>query len=103
MYMESCHRIQIHMQCFLTSDGYRIVHLLSIEKRNTKKRLSQEQDKDDAGQQPEVTETVVTPPVMEGPGLPLEVPLIQPKTEPEEQESKWTNSYKMMFTFSSFL
>ncbi|XP_036936791.1 lethal(3)malignant brain tumor-like protein 2 isoform X2 [Acanthopagrus latus] len=58
-------------------------------KKNAKKRLSQEQAKDDAGQQSEATE-------MDGPrgperqSLPPEVPpkapLIEPKPEPEEQE-----------------
>ncbi|XP_030257077.1 lethal(3)malignant brain tumor-like protein 2 isoform X1 [Sparus aurata] len=52
-------------------------------KKNAKKRLSQEQAKDDAGQQPEATET-------DGPHgperLPPKMPFIEPKPEPEEQE-----------------
>ncbi|XP_040885534.1 lethal(3)malignant brain tumor-like protein 2 [Toxotes jaculatrix] len=55
------------------------------KKKNAKKRLSDEQTKDDAGNQPEVTGTKSpTEPV--DPSLPPQVPLIQPKTEPEEQE-----------------
>lgn len=73
--------------------------LLSIEKKNAKKRLSDEQAKDDAGQQPEVTDNKSPPGVVDL-SLPPKVPLI--KTEPEEQESKWTNSYYMLFTFSHF-
>ncbi|XP_051273748.1 lethal(3)malignant brain tumor-like protein 2 isoform X2 [Dicentrarchus labrax] len=55
------------------------------KKRGAKKRLSQDQAKDDAGQQPEVTDND-SPPRLEGPSLPPKVPLMQPKTEPEEQE-----------------
>ncbi|KAI3365530.1 hypothetical protein L3Q82_010615, partial [Scortum barcoo] len=55
------------------------------KKRNAKKRLSQEQGKDDAGQQPEVIGTD-GPEEPEGLGLRPKVPLIQPKPEPEEQE-----------------
>ncbi|XP_070782838.1 lethal(3)malignant brain tumor-like protein 2 [Enoplosus armatus] len=51
------------------------------KKRNVKKRLSQDQAKDDADQQPEDS-----PPGQEGGNLPPKMPLIQPKTEPEEQE-----------------
>lgn len=107
MYMESFFFLpqnQIHIYCFLTSDCYRTLttpHLLSIGKKNAKKRLSQDQAKDDAGQQPEVTGTD-SPPGLGGLSLPQKVPLIQPKTEPEEQESKWTNSYNMWFSFSHF-
>lgn len=67
-----------------------------IEKRNAKKRLSQEQAQDDAGQQPEVTDTD-GPPGLEGLSLPSKVPLIELKTEPEEQESKWSNSCCSLF------
>ncbi|KAM9336721.1 lethal(3)malignant brain tumor-like protein 2 [Symphorus nematophorus] len=55
------------------------------KKKHGKKRLSQEQAKDDAGPQPEDVDTD-GPPVPEVPSLPPKVPLIQPKTEPEEQE-----------------
>ncbi|KAE8284489.1 Lethal(3)malignant brain tumor-like protein 2 [Larimichthys crocea] len=55
------------------------------KKRGAKKRLSQEHGEVDAGQQPEVINKD-GPPVTEGPSQPPKVPLIQPKTEPEEQE-----------------
>ncbi|XP_078134807.1 lethal(3)malignant brain tumor-like protein 2 isoform X3 [Sander vitreus] len=54
-------------------------------KKNAKKRLSQDQAKDDAGQQPEATGTN-GPAGLEGLSLAPKVPLIQPKTEPEEHE-----------------
>ncbi|XP_035853108.1 lethal(3)malignant brain tumor-like protein 2 isoform X1 [Sander lucioperca] len=54
-------------------------------KKNAKKRLSQDQAKDDAGQQPEATGTN-GPPGLEGLSLAPKGPLIQPKTEPEEHE-----------------
>ncbi|XP_039990968.1 lethal(3)malignant brain tumor-like protein 2 isoform X2 [Xiphias gladius] len=53
------------------------------KKKNAKKRLSDEQAKDDAGQQPEVTDNKSPPGVVDL-SLPPKVPLI--KTEPEEQE-----------------
>lgn len=53
------------------------------KKKNAKKRLSQEQAKDDAGQQqPTVTSTDGSPSLC----LPPKMPLVQPKTEPEERE-----------------
>ncbi|XP_044034921.1 lethal(3)malignant brain tumor-like protein 2 isoform X2 [Siniperca chuatsi] len=55
------------------------------KKRNAKKRLSQDQAKDDTGQKPEVVDTDV-PPGLEGLSLPPKMPLILPKTEQEEQE-----------------
>ncbi|XP_071318568.1 lethal(3)malignant brain tumor-like protein 2 isoform X5 [Trachinotus anak] len=54
-------------------------------KKSAKKRLSDEQAKDDVGQQPEVIGTE-SPPGLLDLSLPPKVPLIQPKTEPEEQE-----------------
>ncbi|XP_039644157.1 lethal(3)malignant brain tumor-like protein 2 isoform X1 [Perca fluviatilis] len=54
-------------------------------KKNAKKRLSQDQAKDDAGQQPEATGTN-GPPGLDGLSLAPKGPLIQPKTEPEEHE-----------------
>ncbi|XP_034715633.1 lethal(3)malignant brain tumor-like protein 2 isoform X2 [Etheostoma cragini] len=54
-------------------------------KKNAKKRLSQDQAKDDAGQQPEAAATN-GPPGLEGCSLAPIVPLIQLKTEPEEHE-----------------
>lgn len=55
------------------------------KKRNAKKRLSQEQGKDDAGQKLEVFGTD-GPEEPEGHCLPPKVAPIQPKPEPEEQE-----------------
>ncbi|XP_031699545.1 lethal(3)malignant brain tumor-like protein 2 isoform X1 [Anarrhichthys ocellatus] len=55
------------------------------KKKYAKKRLSQDQGKDDVGQQPEVSGTD-GPPVLEDHILPPKEPVIQPKTEPEEQE-----------------
>ncbi|XP_038591685.1 lethal(3)malignant brain tumor-like protein 2 isoform X2 [Micropterus salmoides] len=55
------------------------------KKRNAKKRLSQDQAKDDTGQEPEVL-GADGPSGMEGLRLPPKMPLIQPKTEPEEHE-----------------
>ncbi|XP_054455088.1 lethal(3)malignant brain tumor-like protein 2 isoform X2 [Anoplopoma fimbria] len=54
-------------------------------KKYAKKRLSQDQVKDDVGKQPEASGPD-GPPVLEDHILPPKVPLIQPKTEPEEQE-----------------
>ncbi|KAM8837836.1 lethal(3)malignant brain tumor-like protein 2 isoform 1-T3 [Spinachia spinachia] len=54
-------------------------------KKNARKRLSQEQVPDDVGQQPEASGTHGSP-ALKGHILPSEVPLIQPKGEPEEQE-----------------
>ncbi|XP_022599187.1 lethal(3)malignant brain tumor-like protein 2 isoform X2 [Seriola dumerili] len=54
-------------------------------KRSAKKRLSDEQAKDDAGQQLEVVGTTSPTEVVDL-SLPPKVPLLQPKTEPEEQE-----------------
>ncbi|XP_034414966.1 lethal(3)malignant brain tumor-like protein 2 isoform X2 [Cyclopterus lumpus] len=54
-------------------------------KKNAKKRLSQHQVKDDVGQQSEASSTA-GPPVLEDHNRPPKVSLIQPKTEPEEQE-----------------
>lgn len=67
------------------------------EKRYAKKRLSQEQAKDDAGQQPEAADTDGPPALEESLSLPPNVTLIEPKSEPEEQESKWTIP---LFSFS---
>lgn len=72
-----------------------------LGKKNAKKRLSQDQAKDDAGQQPEATGTN-GPPGLEGLSLAPKGPLIQPKTEPEEHESKWTNLYNTLFTYLTF-
>ncbi|XP_041671165.1 lethal(3)malignant brain tumor-like protein 2 isoform X2 [Cheilinus undulatus] len=59
------------------------------KKKHGRKRLSQEHADNDAGQehdrQPEAP-SIYSPPVPEEPRLPLKAPLIQPKTEPEEQE-----------------
>ncbi|KAG8009002.1 Lethal(3)malignant brain tumor-like protein 2 [Nibea albiflora] len=55
------------------------------KKKGARKRLSQDHGEDDAGQQPEVINKD-GPPAMEGPSQSPKVPLIQPKTEPEEQE-----------------
>lgn len=74
----------------------------SIGRKNARKRLSQEQVPDDVGQEPEVSGTHGSPAV-EGHVLPSEVPLIQPKAEPEELESKWTDSYNMTCSLFSFL
>ncbi|CAB1438122.1 unnamed protein product [Pleuronectes platessa] len=54
-------------------------------KRYGRKRLSDEHAEDDAAQQPEVGGSK-SPPGMLNLSLPPELPLIQPKTEPEEQE-----------------
>lgn len=80
---------------------HHFVCLLSLEKRGTRKRLSDKQAKDDAAQQPEVTGTTSPSEVVDL--CPAKVPLIQPKTEPEEQESKWKNLYNMLFACFSFL
>lgn len=87
-----------HSVFFLTSLQL-IFHLLDlplIGKKNAKKRLSQDQSKDEAGQKPKVTDTDGTP-GLESPSLPPKVPLIEPKTEPEDRESKWTNSCRFLF------
>ncbi|XP_026171794.1 lethal(3)malignant brain tumor-like protein 2 isoform X2 [Mastacembelus armatus] len=55
------------------------------KKRNAKKRLSEERAKGEAGHWPEVIDTGGPPEVVDL-SLPPKVPLIQPKTEPEEQE-----------------
>lgn len=80
---------------------HHFVCLLSLEKRGARKRLSDKQAKDDAALQPAVTGTLRPSVVVDL--CPPKVPLIQPKTEPEEQESKWTNPYNMLFTCFSFL
>ncbi|XP_032357541.1 lethal(3)malignant brain tumor-like protein 2 isoform X3 [Etheostoma spectabile] len=54
-------------------------------KKNAKKRLSQDQAKDDAGQQPEAAGSY-SPSGLEVCSLAPKVPLIQLKTEPEEHE-----------------
>ena len=71
-----------------------------IEKKYAKKRLSDEQAKDDADQQPEVIGPK-SPLGLVDLSLPPKVPLI--KTELEEQESKWTASHNMLFIFSHFM
>ena len=64
--------------------------LLYEEKKNAKKRLlSHDQNKDDDGQHLGVIGSI-GPPGLVGLKPQLEVPLIQPKNEPEEHESKWT-------------
>ncbi|XP_070707674.1 lethal(3)malignant brain tumor-like protein 2 [Pempheris klunzingeri] len=55
------------------------------KKKNAKKRLSQEQSEDDSGQQPEFIGNNC-PAEPGGFSVPPKVPLIQPKTEPEEEE-----------------
>ncbi|XP_041818353.1 lethal(3)malignant brain tumor-like protein 2 [Chelmon rostratus] len=55
------------------------------KKRHAKKRLSQDQAKDDDGQQPEVNDTD-GPTGLQDLSPPPKVPVIQPKPEPEEQE-----------------
>ncbi|XP_037611426.1 lethal(3)malignant brain tumor-like protein 2 isoform X2 [Sebastes umbrosus] len=57
--------------------GYQLQPPPGLGKKTAKKRLSGDQAEDDAGQQPEVTGTDGPPP---------KVPLLQLKTEPEEQE-----------------
>ncbi|XP_071318567.1 lethal(3)malignant brain tumor-like protein 2 isoform X4 [Trachinotus anak] len=65
--------------------GYQLQPPPGLGKKSAKKRLSDEQAKDDVGQQPEVIGTE-SPPGLLDLSLPPKVPLIQPKTEPEEQE-----------------
>lgn len=70
-----------------------------LEKKNMKRRLSslehvEYHSDEEADQGPPLAQRpgVISsdaPQQLEGPGLPPKVPLIQPKTEPEEQESKW--------------
>uniref|UniRef100_UPI0037E8A542 lethal(3)malignant brain tumor-like protein 2 n=1 Tax=Semicossyphus pulcher TaxID=241346 RepID=UPI0037E8A542 len=55
------------------------------KKRNSKKRLSQEHAEEDPAQQPDAAATESLP-EPEDLSLPPKAPLIQPKTEPEEQE-----------------
>lgn len=62
--------------------------LPSTERRYGRKRFSQCQAKGDAGQHPEVTDNDG----MDSLRLPSKVPHIEPKTEPEEQESKLVDS-----------
>lgn len=66
---------------------FHLLLLLTVEKRHAKKRLSQDQAKDDDGQQPEVNDTD-GPTGLQDLSPPPKVPVIQPKPEPEEQESK---------------
>lgn len=65
------------------------------EKKSAKKRLSDEQAKDDADQEPRIISTDSPRGLVEC-SPPPKVPLIQPKTEPEEQES---NSQTTCFVF----
>lgn len=88
--------------CFLSLESptavfFHLVVLPLTEKRYAKKRLSQEQAKDDAGQQPEAADTDGPPVLEESLSRPPKVPLIEPKSEPEEQESKWKNSLTHSF------
>lgn len=79
---------------FLVTILQLLLHLLLlplIGKKNAKKRLSQDQSKDEAGQQPKVTDTDGAT-ELDSLSLPPKVPLTEPKTEPEDRESKWTNS-----------
>lgn len=76
-----------------------IFHLLVLPltgKKNAKKRLSQDQPKDETGQKPKVTDIDGTP-GLESPKLPPKVPLIEPKTEPDDRESKWKKSCCFLF------
>lgn len=57
-----------------------------IEKKNVKKRLSQESVKQNTGLHPGVTDTS-HPEEQEGLSTDPDVPLIEPKMEPQEQES----------------
>lgn len=74
-----------HVQRSLTPVNLVSPSLFLVERRYGRKRLSQDQPKDDPGQQPDIT---VASPGLEGLVLPPEMPLIQPKTEPVEQESE---------------
>lgn len=71
----------------------------STERRYVRKRLSHCQAKGDAGQQPEVTDNDG----MDSLRLPPKVPHIEPKTEPEEQESTLADSRCSDFFFVSQL
>ncbi|XP_029282090.1 LOW QUALITY PROTEIN: lethal(3)malignant brain tumor-like protein 2 [Cottoperca gobio] len=65
------------------SKKYKTLAHRKRKKKPGKKRLSQDQAEEDAGQQAEVTDAPSGP---EDLSLPPRVPLIQPKPEPEEQE-----------------
>lgn len=69
--------------------------MVLIEKRYQRKRLSEEQAKDDAGQQPGLVAGGLTGKA--DLSLSLKSPLIQPKTEPEEQDSKLTSNTTCFF------
>ncbi|XP_074930260.1 LOW QUALITY PROTEIN: lethal(3)malignant brain tumor-like protein 2 [Cottoperca gobio] len=65
------------------SKKYKTLAHRKRKKKPGKKRLSQDQAEEDAGQQAKVTDAPSEP---EDLSLPPRVPLIQPKPEPEEQE-----------------
>ena len=83
----------LHLHIFLTKG-----------KRYGRKRLSDEhaEDDDDDAQQSEVGGSK-SPSELLDLSLPPKMPLIQPKTEPEEQESKWTNSWTCSSIFPFFM